>query len=717
MNGALVHRHCGFLHGLGERRMGMAGARDILRRRAELHGDGGFRDHVAGVGAEDMHAQHAVGVGVGEDLDEAIGRQIDLGAAVGGERKLADLVGKAGFLDLLLVLADRGDLREGVDDVGNDVVIDVTGVTADDLSHRDAFVLGLMRQHRPGDHVADRVDARHVAGKLRIDDHAAAIVQADADVVQPQPLRIGHAPDRHEHHIGFNSFRRAAGGRLDPHLQRLPGGVDRSDFRRQLEGHALLLQDTLELLGDLEGDARQDAVEKFHHRHLGAEATPHRAKLEADDAGADDEQALRHVVERYGSIRRHDALLVDIDAFEPRHVGAGGDDDAPGLQGLRAAIALHLDLAGRDNAAGAMHGIDLVLLEQELDPFDVALDAGILEFHHGIEIELRGLQLDAHPAETVTGLFEQLGGMQQGLRRDTADIETGAAVGCALFHHRGFQAQLRRPNGAHIAARAGADDDEIVGRVCHHTYPGDCLDEPVGADTARCRSPKQAGGHVGLWSRRRQAACVMAGLIAAVPATLISAAAQTPLPATPEAFGQALKAWAAEHRIKRAFVVVRREGRIVHRSALGGANPDAPVHLASLSKAITAACVATLVRDGKLGFGTPISSALQRFIAAHGKARDPRLAGATVGQLLTHHAGFAVSDDADPASGRNLDRYPETHSSRAPPGPTLLAATLMAKLVQAPGARVAYGNAGYFVLGGIIEEASGRPYASYCGDA
>ncbi|MFL6803105.1 MAG: serine hydrolase, partial [Xanthobacteraceae bacterium] len=83
----------------------------------------------------------------------------------------------------------------------------------------------------------------------------------------------------------------------------------------------------------------------------------------------------------------------------------------------------------------------------------------------------------------------------------------------------------------------------------------------------------------------------MAGLIAAVPATLISAAAQTSVPATPEAFGQALKAWAAEHRIKRAFVVVRRDGRIVHRSALGGANPDAPVHLASLSKAITAACV------------------------------------------------------------------------------------------------------------------------------
>jgi CubicO group peptidase (beta-lactamase class C family) len=224
-------------------------------------------------------------------------------------------------------------------------------------------------------------------------------------------------------------------------------------------------------------------------------------------------------------------------------------------------------------------------------------------------------------------------------------------------------------------------------------------------------------GHMGLGWMRRQAACVMAGLTAPVLAILISAAGETSLPATPEAFGQALKAWTAEHRIKRAFVVVRREGRIVHRSALGGANPDARVHLASLSKAITAACVASLIRGGRLGFETPISSALKRFIAAHGKPRDPRVAGVTVAELLTHRAGFAVSDDDDPASGRNLDRYLETHSSRAPPGPSLLAATLRAKLVQAPGARFAYGNAGYFVLGGIIEEAGGRPYASYCGDA
>src|SRR5262249_59645963 len=38
-------------------------------------------------------------------------------------------------------------------------------------------------------------------------------------------------------------------------------------------------------------------------------------------------------------------------------------------------------------------------------------------------------------------------------------------------------------------------------------------------------------------------------------------------------------------------------------------------------------------------------------------------------------------------------------------------------LVRDRGAAYAYGNAAYFVLGGIIEEASGRPYPSYCRDA
>jgi CubicO group peptidase (beta-lactamase class C family) len=219
---------------------------------------------------------------------------------------------------------------------------------------------------------------------------------------------------------------------------------------------------------------------------------------------------------------------------------------------------------------------------------------------------------------------------------------------------------------------------------------------------------------MGFASALRHGGSLMAGLLVLALVGGRPAHAQGPGAEPARAFGEALKTWAAKHRVRRAFIIVRRDGRIVHTTAIGGADPEQPVHLASLSKAITGACVATLVRDGKLGFDTPVAAALKGFIDDYGPPRDPRLARVTVGELLAHRAGFPNGDDDDPASGRNLDRYLLVHGSRQPPKPELLAAVLKAKLAAAPGARYAYGNAAYHVLGAIIEEASGQPYLSYC---
>jgi CubicO group peptidase (beta-lactamase class C family) len=220
---------------------------------------------------------------------------------------------------------------------------------------------------------------------------------------------------------------------------------------------------------------------------------------------------------------------------------------------------------------------------------------------------------------------------------------------------------------------------------------------------------------MGTYAPRRQGFAVISALIALAVAGAAMSRAETA--GTPAVFGETLKKWAAAHNIKRAFIVVRRDGRTVTTSALGGAKPDRPVPLASLSKAITGACTATLVRDGRLGFATPVSRALARFIATHGKPRDPRLADVTVAQLLTHRAGFATGDDDDPATGRNLDAYLKRNTSRAPPKPSLVAATMRATLAHAPGTQYGYGNAAYLLLGAIIEEQSGKRYLDYCREA
>ena len=105
----------------------------------------------------------------------------------------------------------------------------------------------------------------------------------------------------------------------------------------------------------------------------------------------------------------------------------------------------------------------LFFLNRIGDALDVAVDALVLELHHGGKIELGITDLDAHAGERVPGLLEQLGGMQQGLRGNAAHIEAGAPQGGILLHHRHLHAELRRPDGADIAAGTGADDDEIVG--------------------------------------------------------------------------------------------------------------------------------------------------------------------------------------------------------------------------------------------------------------
>jgi len=62
---------------------------------------------------QDMHAEHAIGFRIGENLHKAFGLPVDLGAAVGRERELADTVGDARGLQLLLACADRSELLIG----------------------------------------------------------------------------------------------------------------------------------------------------------------------------------------------------------------------------------------------------------------------------------------------------------------------------------------------------------------------------------------------------------------------------------------------------------------------------------------------------------------------------------------------------------------------------------------------------------------------------
>ena len=54
---------------------------------------------------------------------------------------------------------------------------------------------------------------------VNIDNDAAAVVLLHAGVLEAEPLGVGHAPDRDQHHVGLDGLRGATGRRLDHDLQ------------------------------------------------------------------------------------------------------------------------------------------------------------------------------------------------------------------------------------------------------------------------------------------------------------------------------------------------------------------------------------------------------------------------------------------------------------------------------------------------------------------
>ena len=96
------------------------------------------------------------------------------GAAVGDEREDALPVGdRRRRLSSSSVLPTDGDLGRGVDDAGDRVVVDVAVAAGERLDAGDALLLGLVREHRAPDHVADGVDARRGRGEVLVDRDAA----------------------------------------------------------------------------------------------------------------------------------------------------------------------------------------------------------------------------------------------------------------------------------------------------------------------------------------------------------------------------------------------------------------------------------------------------------------------------------------------------------------------------------------------------------------
>src|SRR5690606_10332184 len=189
-----MHTHCRLAPRFGASRMWMASQRDVLCRGGELHGHAVFTDQLAHARTDHVHAKNLVGIGVGEDLHETFGLVVDLRPAVGSEGKLAHLVGTSLCLQLLLALADTGHLWSRVDHTWNHSVVDLRLMPSDAFDTGHSLVFSLVGEHRTGGDVTNDPHTGYAALVFFVAQHAA-LVGAQPDVLQPQPVGIGTPAD------------------------------------------------------------------------------------------------------------------------------------------------------------------------------------------------------------------------------------------------------------------------------------------------------------------------------------------------------------------------------------------------------------------------------------------------------------------------------------------------------------------------------------------
>jgi len=153
-----------------------------------------------------------------------------------------------------------------------------------------------------------------------------------------------------------------------------------------------------------------------------------------------------------------------------------------------------------------------------------------------------------------------------------------------------------------------------------------------------------------------------------------------------------------------ATVAIVSGERVIYSKAFGLSNvetgasmtPEMLFRIGSTTKMFTATALVTLAEEGKLK--------LDEAIGKHVDGLNPKIAGLTAHQLLTHTAG--VIDDApmygdhdDSAMGRTIRSWKDD------------------QLFTEPGKIISYSNPGYWLAGVVVETISKKPFADHMSES
>jgi len=186
-------------------------------------------------------------------------------------------------------------------------------------------------------------------------------------------------------------------------------------------------------------------------------------------------------------------------------------------------------------------------------------------------------------------------------------------------------------------------------------------------------------------------------------------------------FDQMMRDFVRENEIPGAALAVAKDGRLLYARGFGWADrenrkpvqPHSLFRIASISKPITAVAILRLVDKGKLKLAEKAFALLpHKPHLRRGAKVDPRLKQITIRHLLQHRGGW------DRAQSMDAMFQPVRFAralGKAPPASADDVIRFMRgwPLDFDPGARYAYSNFGYNVLGRIIEQATGKSYEEY----
>ena len=218
------------------------------------------------------------------------------------------------------------------------------------------------------------------------------------------------------------------------------------------------------------------------------------------------------------------------------------------------------------------------------------------------------------------------------------------------------------------------------------------------------------------WTRRR----FLAGL-AIVSVAPFSLGAEKTAVTPASAFDKAVDEFMKERGVPGGALAVAKNGKLVYargygwadREAKSAVQPDSLFRIASVSKPITGVAVLKLVEDRKLDLDAKVFDLLALGAQLpEGRELDDRWKRITLRHLLHHTAGW----DRD-ASGDPMFKSREISKSLGEPPPATPAQIIRWMLARPldfdPGARYAYSNFGYCLLGRVIEKVTGQAYEKF----